>query len=118
MRVNRCSCGRSAAAFAQGGEGIVGWRRLSAICALCAGTRPVVSLETFARLADPGGALTVTPDAGVDDSAFAPLDHAADGRPDLDDTASVPLLSAEVALLQARLDELQRHLDRLTRPER
>lgn len=118
MRVGRCSCGRGAAAFAQGGEGVVGWRRLGAICALCAGTRPVISLDTFARLADPLGTLTVTPDAGVDDSAFAPLDHGLDGSRQLEDAASVPLLSAEVALLQARLDELQRHLDHLTRPER
>ena len=118
MRVGRCDCGRSAVAFAQGGEGIVGWRRLTAICALCAGTRPVVSLATFARLAAPDGALEVTSDEGLHDPAFAPLDLSSDGLPALDDAASIPLLSAEVALMQARLDELQRHLDRLTHGER
>lgn len=115
VRVGRCACGRPAAALADAGGGLAGWRRLAPVCGLCAGLRPVLSLETFGRLA-PG--VTVTPDAGVDDSVFSPLPRAAEpvDALDVDDAALVPLLSAEVALLQARLDEVQRRLERLTRP--
>ena len=113
VRVGRCSCGRTAAAFADAGGAVVGWRRLVPVCGLCAGLRPVLALEAFGHLAD---GLPVTPDPGLDDSVFTPLPQPG-GVPDgdLDDAALVPLLSAEVALLQARLDELQRRLDRVVR---
>lgn len=122
VRVGHCSCGRGAAALADAGRGIVGWRRLVPVCGLCAGMRPVLSLPAFARLLD---GPPVTPDPGLSDSVLPLADgavRAAAGGPEaldaLDETAMVPLLSAEVSLLQARLDELQRHLERLTHRDR
>jgi len=107
VRLGRCACGRPAQAFVDAGSGVVGWRRLLPVCAVCAGLRPVMPLVAFARL----GAVEVGPDAQA--VAFSPglglLDEP------LDESVIVPLLSAEVALLQARLDELQSQLDRLTR---
>lgn len=107
VRLGRCGCGRPAQAFVDAGSGVVGWRRLLPVCAVCAGLRPVLPLATFGRL----GGIEVEPDTqavpfGV---GFGLLGEA------LDEDALVPLLSAEVALLQARLDELQSQLDRLTR---
>ena len=108
VRVGRCSCGRAAAALADSGRGIVGWRRLVGVCGLCAGMRPVLSLPAFAALL---GAPPVTADKGLSDSS---LGGGTTGPGD--EAAMIPLLNAEVALLQARLDDLQRRLDRLTHP--
>jgi hypothetical protein len=115
--------------FVETGAGSVGWRRLVAVCAACANSRPGMSLAEFARLLggtpvaedetsrpyDPvrpfdlgGGGSSPTPDRQPEPAASAPEDA--------DQEAMVPLLTAEVALLQARLDEVQRQLDRLTQP--
>jgi hypothetical protein len=113
VRLGRCGCGRAATALADGGPGIVGWRRLHPVCGLCAGPRPVLTPQAFGTLL--GGGLRVDVDEVVDDPAaglFAPLPGAAEG---VDDAALVPLLSAEVALLQARLDQVQSRLEHLTR---
>jgi hypothetical protein len=115
VRVGRCACGRGATALADGGPGIVGWRRLHPVCGLCAGPRPVLTLEAFGSLA---GGVRVSGDEGVAESVLAPLSDAggADALGEhLDEAALVPLLSAEVALLQARLDQVQSRLEQLTR---
>lgn len=109
VRAGRCSCGRGAAALADAGGGIIGWRRLVPVCGLCAGMRPVLTLEALAAIAG----VEVTADAGVEDSVLAPLPRTGEAD-DVDDESLVPLLTAEVSLLQARLDEVQRRLQQLT----
>lgn len=121
VRVGRCACGRAATALADGGPGIVGWRRLHPVCGLCAGPRPVLSLQAFGALA---GGLAVSGDEALADSPLAPAGDGGTTHGDLgvgaigeqlDESALVPLLSAEVALLQARLDQVQSRLEQLTR---
>ncbi|HEY2207241.1 MAG TPA: hypothetical protein VGH99_22510 [Pseudonocardia sp.] len=119
VRVGRCGCGHSATMFVETGAGSIGWRRLVGACPACAGPRPRIPLEDFARLL--GG-----PPVMVDDTAHPyhptrPYDLSSTISPpagpaleETDREALVPLLSAEVALLQARLDEVQRQLLRLT----
>ena len=113
VRVGRCRCGRAAAALDDVGGGIVGWRRLEAVCRECAGRRAVLSLEQLSRLAG----VPVSVDEGAERSVLAPLAPLAERYPetaDLPPEAEIPVLSAEVTLLQARLDELQRRLEKLT----
>ncbi|WP_433802743.1 hypothetical protein [Actinomycetospora sp. CA-084318] len=113
IRLGRCRCGRSAAALDDVGGGIVGWRRLEAVCRECAGRRAVLSLDRLTRLAG----VPVTVDEGTERSVLAPLAPLPDdASPELPPEAEIPLLSAEVTLLQARLDEVQRRLERLTDP--
>ena len=111
VRLGRCGCGRVATALADGGPGVVGWRRLHPVCGLCAGPRPVLTPQAFGVLC---GGVDVRADEAVADPAttgFAPLP----GRGgDVDEATLVPLLTAEVALLQARLDQVQSHLEQLT----
>ncbi|MDD7933407.1 hypothetical protein [Actinomycetospora straminea] len=107
VRLGRCGCGRAATALADGGPGIVGWRRLHPVCGLCAGPRPVLTPEAFGVLL---GHVPVRAEDGADDG-FAPL---AGLGSEVDDATLVPLLSAEVALLQARLDQVQSRLEQLT----
>ena len=133
VRMRPCRCGTTVAALADTGSGQHGWRRLEPVCARCAGARPVLSPERFARLAGvallpddvPAGPLTpVGPPAGgpvgtggtdehpLDDSAFG-------GRRTVEDdpvatAGAVAVLTAEMALLQARLDEMARQLGRAT----
>ena len=78
------------------------------VCAVCAGSFPVLEPAVFGRLA--GGIRVVT-----DDEPGGTYLNRLPGLDGLDDSALIPLLSAEVALLQARLDEVQARLDRLTR---
>jgi hypothetical protein len=108
VRLGRCGCGRAAMALADGGPGVVGWRRLHPVCGLCAGPRPVVTPEAFGVLC---GTVPVRADEAPDDTVL-PL--GAVGT-EVDEATLVPLLSAEVALLQARLDEVQSRLEQLTR---
>jgi hypothetical protein len=108
----RCGCGRPATMFTETGAGVSGWRQLAGSCAGCAGGRPGLSLDGFARLLDgppvlPDGAAMPGQPAGP------PAGPALD---EVDREALVPVLTAEVALLQARLDEVQRQLARLTQP--
>ncbi|MDL5159504.1 hypothetical protein [Actinomycetospora termitidis] len=116
VRVGRCRCGRAAAALDDVGGGIVGWRRLEAVCRECAGRRAVLSLDRLGRLAG----VPVTVDEGVERTVLAPLAPLEAAGPDdpaaadLPPEAEIPLLSAEVTLLQARLDEVQRRLSKLT----
>lgn len=120
VRVGRCRCGRAAAALDDVGGGIVGWRRLEAVCRECAGRRAVLSLEQLSRLAG----VPVSVDEGTERSVLAPLAPLTERHPgsappasetdQLPPEAEIPLLSAEVTLLQARLDELQRRLEKLT----
>ncbi|WP_018331951.1 hypothetical protein [Actinomycetospora chiangmaiensis] len=115
VRLGRCRCGRTAAALDDVGGGIVGWRRLEAVCRECAGRRAVLSLARLARLAG----VPVDVDEGAERSVLAPLAPLTDpdvGAADLPPDAEIPLLTAEVTLLQARLDEVQRRLQRLTGP--
>jgi len=84
--------------FVDSGTGSVGWRRLAAVCAACAGPRPALPLAVFSRLLD--GVPVVA------DETDSVLEQVADQE-------LVPVLTAEIALLQARLDEVQRQLDRL-----
>lgn len=116
VRLGRCRCGRTAAALDDVGGGIVGWRRLEAVCRECAGRRAVLSLDRLGRLAG----VPVTVDEGTERSVLAPLAPLAPlpdaGSAGLPPEAEVPLLTAEVTLLQARLDEVQRRLERLTDP--
>ncbi|MBV9922261.1 MAG: hypothetical protein JOY78_15620 [Pseudonocardia sp.] len=112
VRMGRCGCGRAATALADGGPGVVGWRRLHPVCGLCAGPRPVLTPEAFGVLC---GNVPVRGDEVVDDPAaavFSPL--AGVGEGDVDEASLVPLLTAEVALLQARLDQVQSRLEQLT----
>jgi hypothetical protein len=104
VRAGRCGCGWPANAFADAGDGLVGWRRLLPLCAACAASRPVLSLEEFARLA---GGVSIS----RDEQALA---WAANSVVPASDSDMIPLLSAEAALLHARLDQLQSQLDRLT----
>ncbi|HJQ46945.1 MAG TPA: hypothetical protein VJ870_11575 [Amycolatopsis sp.] len=105
VRVGRCGCGHAATLFADTGGGSVGWRRLVPTCPGCAGGRPLLSFDTFARLLD--GTPVVADHTGIVENPD--LD-------DLDESTLVPLLTAEVTLLQARLDAVQRELARLTQP--
>lgn len=110
VRLGRCGCGRVSTALADGGPGVVGWRRLHPVCGLCAGPRPVLTLAAFGTLS--GGVTVCSDQAGDDpDAVLAPLAGVAD---DVDEASLVPLLSAEVALLQARLDQVQSRLEQLT----
>ncbi|MBC3192908.1 hypothetical protein H7X46_17765 [Pseudonocardia sp. C8] len=129
IRMRPCRCGATVSALADTGTGQHGWRRLEPVCARCAGARPVLTPERFARLAavtllpddvpagplspaDPGAADRPGEDRPFDDSAF--------GRPDPIDgdpvatAGAVAVLTAEMALLQARLDEMARQLGRAT----
>lgn len=99
VRVGRCGCARPATTFVDSGMTSVGWRRLVAVCAACAGVRPRLTLTGFSRLL---GGVPVEAD-----ESMAPLEQLAEQE-------MVPVLTAEIALLQARLDEVQRQLDRLT----
>jgi len=107
VRLGRCGCGRPASALADGGPGVVGWRRLHPVCGLCAGPRPVVTPEAFGVLC---GNLPVRGE-DIGDGVEDPL---AGVGAEVDDATLVPLLSAEVALLQARLDQVQSRLEQLT----
>ncbi|MEJ2889723.1 hypothetical protein [Actinomycetospora aeridis] len=106
VRLGRCGCGRAAAALADGGPGVVGWRRLHPVCGLCAGPRPVVTPEAFGVLCG-----NVPVRAEEPEDAGAPLGVVG---AEVDEATLVPLLSAEVALLQARLDQVQSRLEQLT----
>jgi hypothetical protein len=111
VRIGRCGCGHSATMLSYTGDGVVGWRRLMAVCPDCADGRRRVSLGEFARLLD--GPSVKADDAGrAQDPGYGVTTAATTSEADL-----VPLLSAEVALLQARLDEVQRQLARLTDSE-
>lgn len=120
VRLGRCGCGRAATALADGGPGVVGWRRLHPVCGLCAGPRPVLTPEAFGALSgnvavhvddaagttDTGGTDVTSPPGGIDGLGGV--------GEEVDEATLVPLLSAEVALLQARLDQVQRRLEQLT----
>jgi hypothetical protein len=129
VRVGRCSCGYPATVFVETGTGSIGWRRLVAVCARCAGPRPGLPLAVFSRLL---GDVPVVPDeiTWPYDLSTAPATGSASGvttgagagatspsstrpKPAVVDEELVPMLTAEIALLQARLDEVQRQLDRL-----
>ncbi|TNC26424.1 hypothetical protein [Amycolatopsis alkalitolerans] len=118
VRVGRCGCGHPATVFVETGAGSIGWRRLMAVCADCAGSRPGLPLAAFSRLL---GGVTVVHDeitrlydpVRAFDSAVPPPADVPD--PAAADQELVPLLAAEIALLQSRLDEVQRQLDRLTK---
>jgi hypothetical protein len=99
VRVGRCACASPATVFVDSGTGSVGWRRLVAVCAACAGARPRLPLPAFSQLL--GG---IPVEADDTESSFERVG----------DEELVPVLAAEVALLQARLDDVQRQLDRLT----
>lgn len=107
VQLGRCGCGRAATALADGGPGIVGWRRLHPVCGLCAGPRPVLTPEAFGVLL---GHVPVQAEDTTEDG-LAPL---AGVGGEVDEATLVPLLSAEVALLQARLDQVQSRLEQLT----
>ncbi|MFP5072533.1 hypothetical protein ACLFMI_23055 [Pseudonocardia nantongensis] len=104
IRLRPCRCGTTVAALADTGSGQRGWRRLEPVCARCAGARPVLTPDRFARLAGvtllpdevapgplaPIGARAASPEpAGVagtvpDGVASTVPDGAGDARP-LDD---------------------------------
>ncbi|MEU6095662.1 hypothetical protein [Streptomyces sp. NPDC047079] len=96
MTVGSCACGGAAAALADAGWGLPGWRVLRSACVRCVRGRISVSLAAFARLAGEG--LRVRAGQGV---ASRPAD------------LGLPELVAEAALLQARLDWFQSQLARL-----
>lgn len=137
LRMRPCRCGATVSALADTGSGQHGWRRLEPVCARCAGARPVLSPERFARLAGvtllpddvPAGPLapvTAGPDGPFDDRPLddrplddRPFDDSGFGRDPLDrepaaTAGAVAVLTAEMALLQARLDEMARQLGRAT----
>lgn len=115
MRVGRCPCGRAADVLVDAGTGQTGWRRLVGACTHCAGWRPAVTLDGFARLA--GHDLEVRrEEAAPAEVTGAPAFPAAHPDDETDPDRLVPLLAAEAALLQARLDTLQEQLDRLSHP--
>jgi hypothetical protein len=106
VRVGLCGCGRRAETLIDSGEGRVGWRRMLAVCDLCAGTRPRVSAERIAELL-PGVPVTPDHDARpIEDPGLAvPMWTGAESG-----EAKVAVLAAEIALLQARLDSVQARL--------
>ncbi len=112
VRVGLCGCGRRAEVFvaADTGADLAGWRRLLAVCQICAGLKPQVGRDRIAALL-PG--VPVTLDEGVCplDDLPVPSDAWAAG-------AETVLLSAEVALLQARLDAVQTRLASMEEPGR
>lgn len=124
VRVGRCACGHPADVLVETGGGTVGWRRLVAVCPVCAGTRPAWNFGAFSRLL---AGLPVhidepaqhEPAVGTSRTtgSTGPLETAPMSEmSEVPTEALVPLLTAEVALLQARLDEVQRQLARLTPP--
>ncbi|MBN0044071.1 hypothetical protein JS756_08085 [Streptomyces actuosus] len=109
--VGACACGRPAAALADSGWGLPGWRALRPSCAGCVRARPSVSPTAFARLA--GDGLRVVALAGASDGPGA---SGATGAGGAGEALGVPELVAEAALLQARLDWFQTRLARLGEP--
>lgn len=110
VRAGLCDCGRRAEGFVDAGQGVVGWRRLLPVCAVCAGSKPQISPARIGALL-PG--IPVGRDEGarpIDDLPLPP--GAWEEPPD----AKVALLSAEVSLLQARLDAVQSSLSDLDGP--
>jgi hypothetical protein len=119
IRQAGCACGRPGTALADAGSGLVGWRRLTPVCDLCATGRPVMTLGEFAARLD--GRIRV--DAGQDALAQSDVGSApppAVPRPavplpavPLQATGEPPyaVLAAEIALLHARLDDLQGRLE-------
>jgi hypothetical protein len=99
-----CACGRYGVALADAGTGLVGWRRLTPVCGLCAAGRPVLRLAEFAARLDgpvriepaPAGADRATAETAVADTRYA--------------ESPIAVLTAEIALLHARLDDLQSRL--------
>lgn len=129
VRLRPCRCGAPVTALADTGSGQYGWRQLEPACTRCAGARPVLTPERFARLAsvallpdDVAAGPLITPPASVpvtrpadrplDDSAFGLAGGA--GDQELAAAGAVAVLTAEMALLQARLDEMARQLGRVT----
>lgn len=114
VRIGLCGCGRRAETLVDSGEGLVGWRRMLAVCESCAAARPRVSPARIAHLL-PG--IPVTADHGarpIEDPDLAlPMWTGAESG-----EAKVAVLSAEIALLQARLDSVQARLCSLDGPER
>lgn len=104
VRIGLCGCGRRAEVFVDGGAGLVGWRRLLAVCELCAGAKPQVGRDRIAVLL-PG--VPVSLDDGVRPLDDLPTPSGAWAEAG---DAKVVLLSAEIALLQARLDAVQARL--------
>ncbi|MFP5021980.1 hypothetical protein [Pseudonocardia phyllosphaerae] len=51
VRMRPCRCGAPVTALADTGSGQRGWRRMEPVCTDCAGARPVLTPERFARLA-------------------------------------------------------------------
>jgi hypothetical protein len=96
----QCACGRPAAALADAGTGLVGWRHLAPVCGPCASGRPVLTLREFAARLD-GPVRVRVPKPPVAETT-APEEQ---GPP-------IAVLAAEIALLHARLDDLQSRLDR------
>ncbi|MGD9987538.1 hypothetical protein [Pseudonocardia sp.] len=106
VRTGRCRCGRAAELFVDSGAGRLGWRRLVACCAGCAGDRPTLTLDTFAALTG-------------DDALQARADHeplrrfviATGGAPRDGDA----VVEAELAVVNARIDELHARVEDLLR---
>jgi hypothetical protein len=124
----QCACGLPGTALADAGSGLIGWRHLAPVCAVCAAGRPALTLGEFtARL---GGQVRVTAPFPVAPLApGVPAATAAPGavpgaarrqRPDAlprdlpagAGESPIAVLTAEIALLHARLDDLQTRLDR------
>ena len=103
----QCGCGRPGTALADGGSGVIGWRHLTPLCAVCTTGRPVLTLEDFTSRLD-GPVRLTSPSAGP--LAVAPV--SADAVPASAGESPFAVLSAEIALLHARLDDLQSRLDR------
>jgi hypothetical protein len=112
----QCACGRSGAALADAGSGLIGWRRLTPLCGTCTGGRPAFTLRDFtARLDGPVRIATLLSSASLT-SPFREVPGARDVHDVLvaGETAESPIavLTAEIALLHARLDDIQARLDK------
>jgi hypothetical protein len=105
IREAQCSCGRPAAALADAGSGLIGWRHLAPACGTCLGGRPALTLRDFASRLDGQVRVATSPSS-------APLTPGIPASPDAQGAESpIAVLAAEIALLHARLDDLQSRLD-------
>ena len=118
----QCACGRPAAALADAGSGLIGWRHLAPVCGACAGGSAgpdPAGLHRPPRRPRPRREPAVRHRAARErPEPRRPATRRPRGVPDPRDTvpgaaeSPIAVLTAEIALLHARLDDLQSRLDK------
>jgi hypothetical protein len=116
VQVSPCPCGRAAIGLVDGGSGVVGWRCLAAVCAVCVVDRPYLTFGEFvACLDEPVGVGAGTVGVGAGSGAGARMTPSV-VSPAEPGPSSIVVLTAEIELMQARLDDLQARVARYYGP--